>query len=57
MGGLPNEVTPIPKYPQTEGSSIGEQRLSTSYGVVERPDHRCGDNLVSVYGSRTGTTF
>ena len=32
--------------PQTEGSQIGDHRLSTACGVVERPDHHCGDDLV-----------
>ena len=35
-----------PTYPQTEGLQIGDYRLSTSRGVVERPDHRRGDDHV-----------
>ena len=37
-----------PHVPQTEGSQIGNHRLSTSWGVVERLDHHCGDDLVTV---------
>ena len=37
---------PTPHVPQTEGSQIGDRRLSTSCGVVEWPDHHCGDDLV-----------
>ena len=33
---------------QTEWSQIGDNRLTTSCGFVERPDHHCGDNLVLV---------
>ena len=33
------------RIPQTERSQIGDHRLNTSCGVVERPDHHCGDNL------------
>ena len=32
-------------YPQTKGSQIDDNRLSTSFGIVERPDHHCGDDL------------
>ena len=56
MGGLPNELIPIPTYPQTEGSQIGDNRLSTSCGVVERPDHHCGDDLVGCHFSGAGKT-
>ena len=44
--GIQNEVSPIRTLHQTEGSYIGEHRTSTSSGVVERPDHPCGDDLV-----------
>ena len=46
MGALPNVPIPDPHVPQTEGLQIGDHRSSTSCGVVERPDHRCGDDLV-----------
>ena len=39
---------PDPHVPQTEGLLIGDHRLSTSCGVVEWPDHYCGDDLVLV---------
>ena len=34
------------KYTQTEGSQIGDHRLSTSCAVVEGLNHHCGDDLV-----------
>ena len=37
---------PRPRRTQTEGPQIGDHRWSTSCGVVERPDHHCGDDLV-----------
>ena len=46
MSGLPNELLPDPHVLQTEESLIGDHKLSTSRGVVERPDHHCGDDLV-----------
>ena len=46
MGGLPDELIPDSHVPLTEGSQIGDHRLSTSCEVVERPDHHCGDYLV-----------
>ena len=46
MGGLSNGSIPDLHASQTEGSQIGDHRLSISCGVVERPDHRCGDDLV-----------
>ena len=47
MGGLPNAPIPDPHVPQTEGSHIGDHRLSTSYGgPTERPDRHCGDDIV-----------
>ena len=55
MGEPSNE--PIPDYhePQTEGLQIGDRRLSTSCGVVERLDHHCGDDLVfSILGETPG---
>ena len=48
MSGLSNEPIANPHVPQTEGLQIGDHRLSTSYGVVERPDHHCGDDLVRI---------
>ena len=45
MGGQENELIPDPYVPQTEGSQIGDHRLSTSCEVVERPHHHCGDDL------------
>ena len=38
-------TTPDTHVPQTE-MQIGDHRLSSSCGVVERPDHQCGDDLV-----------
>ena len=38
-----------PYVPQTEGLQIGDHRTRTSCGVVERPDHHCGDDLVCSY--------
>ena len=46
MGGLPNVPIPEPHVPQTEELQIDDYRLSKSCGVVERPDHHCGDYLV-----------
>ena len=59
MGGLSNGLIPDPPRqltPQTGGgdrkiplwncSQIGDHRLSTTCGVVERPDHHCGYDLV-----------
>ena len=34
------------KVPIWNCSHIGDHRLSTSCGFVERPDHHCGDDLV-----------
>ena len=34
---------------QTDGPQISDRRLSTSCGVVDRPDHHCGDDLVSCH--------
>ena len=48
MGGLSNKPTPDPHVPQTEGLQIGDHRLSTSCGVVKRPNHQCGDDLVTI---------
>ena len=42
----PSELIPDPYLTQTKGSQIGNPRLSTSCGVVEWPDHHCGDDLV-----------
>ena len=36
-------------YPQTVGLQIADHGLSTSCGVVERPDHHCGDDLVIMW--------
>ena len=52
MGGLSNWPIPDPhlpggrKVPLWNCSQIGNHILSTSRGVVERPDHHCGDDLV-----------
>ena len=52
MGGTGNTwagyefVYPLPFVPQPEGSQIGDHRLRTSCGVVERPDHHYGDDCV-----------
>ena len=48
MGGLPNDLIPIPTYPKQRArkSVTTVYRLSTSCWVVERPDHHCGDDLV-----------
>ena len=46
MGGLSNEPVPDSHVAQTEVSQIGDHRLSTSCGIVERPNHHCGDDLV-----------
>ena len=40
------DPSPTPHVPQIEGSHIGDHILSTSCGVVERPDHHCGNDLV-----------
>ena len=37
---------PEPTYPKTMGCKSTTTDLSTSYTVVERPDHHCGDDLV-----------
>ena len=50
MGGL--SIEPIPTTPhvaKTDGSQSGDGILSTSNGVVERPDHHCGDDLATTY--------
>ena len=36
-----------PKYPKPRGCKSATTDLSTSCVVVERSDHRCGDDLVS----------
>ena len=56
MGGLSNGPIPYPHAPLTHTggskspplnfSQIGDCRLSTLCGVVERPDHHCDDDLV-----------
>ena len=46
MGWLTNGPFPRPHVPQTEGPQISDHRLSILCGVVERPDHHCGDDLV-----------
>ena len=46
MGRLSNESIPDFHLPKTEKLQIGDHRLSTSFGVVEQPDHHCGDDLV-----------
>ena len=39
---------PAPACRQTNGSQIGDNRLSTSWRVVEWHDHHCGDALVTL---------
>ena len=39
---------PDSHQPEPRGSQIGDYRLSTSCGIVERPDHHCADDLVGV---------
>ena len=39
-------LSPTITYPN-RGSQSGDHRLSTSFGVVEWPDHHCGDDLVN----------
>ena len=46
MGELSNAPISDPHVPHTNGLQIGDNRLSTSCGVVEQPDHHCGDDLV-----------
>ena len=41
--------SPTPHVPQTVGSQIGNHRSSTSCGVVERPDHHYGEDLVNTF--------
>ena len=38
-----------PHVLKTEGFQIGDHRLSTWCGVVEWPDHHCGDDLVLLF--------
>ena len=45
MSELPSVLIPKPHVPQTEWLQVSDHRLSTSCGVVERPDHHCGDGL------------
>ena len=47
MGELPNAPIHDTHVPQTDGLQIGDHRLSISCVVVERPDHHCGDDLVT----------
>ena len=53
MGGLSNEPIPDSSAPQTEVLQTGNQRLSTSFGVVERPGYYCGDDLVNLPSVRS----
>ena len=46
MSEEPNAPIPDPHVPQTDGLQIGDHRLNTSCGVVERPAYHCGDDLV-----------
>ena len=43
MSEQPNVPIPVIDVLQIKELQIGDHRLSTSYGVVERPDHHCGD--------------
>ena len=45
-GRITNALIPGLHVPQTNDSQIGGHRLSTSWRVVEHPDHHCGDDLV-----------
>ena len=46
MGLLSHGPIPKPHVPQSEGLQIiTDHRLSMLCGVVERPDHHCGDDL------------
>ena len=49
--------SPAQHVPQTEGLQIGDQRLNTLCGVVERPDHHRGDDLVKWGLLRMATKF
>ena len=48
-GRAPECVHPRPQVSQTERLQIGDHRLSTTCGVVERPGHHSGDDLVFVF--------
>ena len=48
MSDLSNGPMPNPNVPKTDVSQIGDHRLNTQCGVVERPDHHCGDDLVAL---------
>ena len=45
---------PRPHVLQTEGSQIGDHRLCTKSGVVERPDYYCGDDHGGASQGRKG---
>ena len=49
--------SPTLKYPETEGLQISDHRLSTSRGVVKRPDQHCGDDLVCAVELKICTQF
>ena len=44
-------LSPSPTYPQTEWLQIGDNRLSTSCGVVDRPDSHYGYDHVELFSS------
>ena len=46
MSEQTNALFPDPHELQIEGLQNGDHSLSTSCGVVERPDNHCGDDLV-----------
>ena len=46
--GYRMSLSATPYVFQTEGSDIGDKRLSTAFGVVERPDRHYGDDLVDI---------
>ena len=48
MGELSNEPIPESCIPQMDGLQIGHHRLSTSCGVIERPDHHYSDDIVFI---------
>ena len=52
MDEPPNVPIPDPHVPQTEGLQIiDDHRLITLCGVVERPNHHCGDDLIDIVES------
>ena len=63
MGGLSNAPIPdhhVPANPPNRGVEKSPfeiaAKLSTSCGVVERPDHHCGDDLLRLIQIAKNTT-